>query len=329
MTFAVVGNDAGGAELLCAFIKKYLTQASWHIFSLPSSPMDKIAQREGLHVSYIGDIKTQLYTLNFDALLFATGWQEKPEREFVKYAKIHHIPSFTFLDHWSNYRERFEYPKEGWEENLPNFTVVHDEKALSLAKEFKLPHPLAIPNFYLKNLIATTPKQTELSTLLFLGEPTDKVAKTHYNDENYWGFTQYSALSMICDNFEKFHCDSLSIRLHPSERASGYKKVLKKYPHIKSRINDASIFELNAQLMQAKMIIGFDTMALYIAAHLAKALVSFLPSQNREFLLPLPPSHQIRNLSQLKPLHVKPLHLKTEDFGMDFASFEQLIKEFK
>ncbi len=329
MTYVVIANDAGGSELLCAFIKRYFSNASWYIFTLANSPMQTIAQREGLHVRYIEDVNAQLEVLHFDALLFATGWQERPEHQFIEFTKKNHIPSFAFLDHWSNYRERFGYPKEGWGKNLPDFTVLHDEKALKLAKELKLPHPLAMPNFYLKNLINSMQRQKQLSTLLFLGEPTNTVAKAHYNDENYWGFTQYSALEIICDNFEKFECDSLSIRLHPSEKASGYKKILKKYPHIKSRINDACVFQLNSQLMQAKMIIGFDTMALYIAAHLGKSLVSFLPSQKRDFLLPLPPSHQIRHLSQLKAFHLKPLHVREENFGMDFASFEQLIKEYK
>ncbi|MEA1920509.1 MAG: hypothetical protein U9N52_11760, partial [Campylobacterota bacterium] len=106
MTFVVVGNDAGGAELLCTFIKENFNRASWHIFTHPLSPMDTIAQRESLHVSIIDDVNKQLQTLSFDALLFTTGWQEKPEREFLRYTKKHHIPSFAFLDHWSNYRER-------------------------------------------------------------------------------------------------------------------------------------------------------------------------------------------------------------------------------
>ena len=81
--------------------------------------------------------------------------------------------------------------------------------------------------------------------------------------------------------------------------------------------------------MQSRVVIGFDTMALYIAAHLNKPVISYLPSSKREFLLPLPPSHRIRELSQLRPHHLQPLQLKTDDFGMDFASFEAVIKRYK
>ena len=329
MTFVVVGNDAGGAELLCAFVKKHLERATWRLFCPSSSPMDTIAARWGLPTSEVDGGLEQLEGLVFDALLFGTGWQERYERPFVAYAKRHKIPTFAFLDHWSKYRERFGFPESGWEANLPDFTVVHDAKALQLAEALQLPHPVALPNSYLQEIVASAKQQPVHSTLLFFGEPTDRVAKAHYGDENYWGFTQYTALEAILENFSKFGCDSLSIRLHPSEKGSGYKRVLKKFPHIRVRINDAHAFGLTEQIMQSRVVIGFDTMALYIAAHLNKPVISYLPSSKREFLLPLPPSHRIRELSQLRPHHLQPLQLKTDDFGMDFASFEAVIKRYK
>lgn len=328
MTFVVAGHDAGGAELLCAFVKKHLERATWHIFCPAASPMAAIVKKQGLQSREITDVQKQLSGISFDALLFGTGWQKKFERPFVQYAKSHNLPTFAFLDHWTKYRERFGFPEPLWEENLPDFTVVHDEKALKLANDLNLPRPIALPNFYMKALIEKAKEQPVLPTLLFFGEPTDSVAKAHYGDENYWGFTQYSALQNILECFEMFGCDSLSIRLHPSEKSGGYRRVLKKFPHIRVRINDAHSFDLSDQIMQSKVVIGFDTMALYIAAHLHKPVISYLPSPNRDFLLPLPAAYQLRDLSALKPLHLEPLLLEERDFGMDFASFEQLIKDF-
>ena len=329
MTFAVVGNDAGGAELLCTFAAKYADQAQWHLFCEASSPMAAVAAKRGFATTAPDDIERALDTIAPDALLFGTGWQERYERPFVAHAKARGIPTFAFLDHWSKYRERFGYPDAGWEANLPDFTAVHDEKALALAGELGLPHPVALPNLYLQEIVDAAQEQPVHSTLLFFGEPTDRVAKAHYGDENYWGFTQYTALEAIFENFGRFGCESLSIRLHPSESAAGYRKVLKKFPSVRVRINDAHTFDLTDQIMQAKVVIGFDTMALYIAAHLNKPVISYLPSSSREFLLPLPASHQIRNLSQVKPALLQPLHLECGKFGMDFASFSQLIRDFR
>lgn len=328
MTFVVVGHDAGGAELLCAFVSKHFECASWHLFCPADSPMAAIAKKQGLETIEPSDVEACLSGLSFGVLLFGTGWQKRYERPFVAYAKAHRIPTVAFLDHWTKYRERFGFPEEGWEANLPDFTAVHDEKALRLAGELRFPRPVALPNFYMKALVAEAKEQSVQSTLLFFGEPTDSVAQAHYGDKNYWGFTQYSALEKILEHFERFGCDSLSIRLHPSEKSGGYKKVLKKFPHIRCRINDAQAFALNDQIMQSKAVIGFDTMALYIAAHLHKPVISYLPSTNRDFMLPLPASHQLRDLSAMKPLHLRPLSLEEGDFGMDFASFVQLIKDF-
>jgi hypothetical protein len=329
VTFVVVGNDAGGAELLCAFAAKHAAEATWHLFCKADAPMAAIAVKRGLTTSEPDNISDTLDAIEYDALLFGTGWQERYERPFVSHAKARDIPTFAFLDHWSKYRERFGYPDAGWETNLPDFTVVHDEKAMALAEGFGLPHPVALPNLYLQEIVETACPQEEQSTLLFFGEPTDKVAKAHYGDENYWGFTQYSALESILQHFNRFGCESLNIRLHPSEKGSGYKKVLKKFPGIRVRISDAQTFDLTDQIMQSKVVIGFDTMALYIAAHLNKPVISFLPSTRREFLLPLPPLRQIRDLSQVKAPLLEPLQLGCEEFGMDFALFTQLIKEFR
>jgi len=325
LKIAVVCHDAGASEILVAFIKEHLEQAKWTIYAPQGSPFETIAQREGL------DTQNSLDFYGFDALFFGTGWQEKIEREFVKEAKLSGIPSFAFLDHWSSYRERFDYPNESWRRNLPNYVVVSDDKAEQLAKQFALAEVLLIDNFYLQNQIEQiSHEEVSLSeNLLFLSEPTQEVALSTYADENYWGFTQYSALEEILQNFEKFESTGLHIRLHPSQEKHHYTKVLKKFPHIKSQIYPASFYPLEKDLLRSKMIIGFDTMALYTAALIHKPVLSFLPSNKREFVLPLPPSHQLRTLSGINQEHLKNLDLSLKGNGINFATIQQKIEEFR
>lgn len=327
MTIAVVSHDAGCSELLCALISQHQDTATWHIFTHPKSPMALICERNSLSFIPIDDAIHQLETLKPDALLFGTGWQERVERPFVVYCKQNAIPTVALLDHWSSYRERFGYPEVNWEENCGDFTAVHDEKALKLALNFHLPHPITLPNLYLKKLIADAKAKAISPTqnLLFLSEPTDAVAKRTYGDETYWGFTQYTALEDILENFERFGCMGLTIRLHPSETSSGFKQILKKYPHIRVLINDAKTFNLTDQLLGAKVILGFDTMALYTAALMGKSVISYLPSHNRDFLLPLPASQQLRTLKDLKPSILSPVPISLDDFGMDFALFLETL----
>lgn len=325
MKIAVVCHDAGASEILIAYVKAHINEAEWTLCAPEGSPFERIAVNQGLKTETTLDLQAH------DALFFGTGWQEKTERAFVQEAKRKHMPSFAFMDHWSSYRERFAYPDENWKENLPDYTVVSDEKAEQIAKSFELPNVLRVNNYYLQEQIVSfkSEKVDLTNNLLFLSEPTDQVALNTYKDKNYWGFTQDSALEEILKNFDKFECKGLHIRLHPSEKQHNYTKVLKKFPHIKSQIYPAAFFPLEKDLLRSKVIIGFDTMALYTAALLNKPVVSFLPSKNREFLLPLPHSHQLRSLGNLTRKHLHPIALSLSSDGISFASLKQKIKEFK
>ena len=327
LTIAVVSHDAGASELLCALILHHRHDVQWYVFALPNSPMEILCTRYNLDVIPINNAALQLQPLNLDALFFGTGWQERVEQPFVRYCKQHAIPTVAFIDHWSNYKERFSYPNENWRDNCGDFTAVFDTKALELATTLALPRPLPLPNYYLQDLIASVTKKTLTPTqnLLFLSEPTDAVALRTYGNKNYWGFTQYSALEDILNHFDRFECAGLTIRLHPSETGEGFKKIIKKYPHIRIQINDAKTFDLIAQLQSAKIIIGFDTMALYTAAFMGKKILSYLPSSNREFLLPLPRYVQFRTLNAVNIANLSSSSLTIDDFGMDFALFLQTV----
>lgn len=324
LKIAVVSHDAGASEILVAYIKEHINEALWTLYAPYGSPFESIAQREGL------ETESSLDFYGFDALFFGTGWQEKIEREFVKEAKLSGVPSFAFLDHWSSYKERFDFPNENWRRNLPNYVIVSDEKAEELAKESALAEVLRINNFYLQNQLLKVENEdlTQGENLLFLSEPTQEVALQTYADKNYWGFTQYSALEEILSNFEKFKCQGLHIRLHPSEDKHQYHKVLKKFPHIKSQIYPASFYPLEKDLLRSKMIIGFDTMALYTAALLHKSVLSFLPSRNRKFLLPLPSSHQVNSLSNLNQKHLEKIDLSLKSDGISFDTIKKKVQEF-
>lgn len=323
MRIAVVSHDAGTSELICAYIMHHYHDAHWDIFTSYESPMAIICKRHNLSYNIIDDASHQLKALKPDVLFFGTGWQEKIERPYVAYCKHNKIPTVAFLDHWSSYRERFGYPDEDWRTHCGDFTAVHDSKAFELAISLELPNPVPLPNFYLQKLINDAKNKTVIpnQNLLFLSEPTDQVALRTFGDQNYWGFTQYSALEDILNHFDRFNCTGLTIRLHPSETSSGYKKILKKFPHIRSQINDAKTFDLTDQLLGAKLILGFDTMALYTAALLGKPVISYLPSKTREFLLPLPQSQQHRTLQNLNSSQFLSPPITINDFGIDFALF--------
>jgi hypothetical protein len=291
--------------------------------------MATICKRYDLPYTPMADAAEQLREIHPDFLLFGTGWQDKCEQPYVHYCKMDGIPTVAFLDHWSNYRERFGYPSEGWKENLGDFTAVHDEKSYLLALSMGLPNPLKLPNHYLIRLIEEALQRNVKvgKTLLFLSEPTDSVAEKTYGDPLYWGFTQYTALEDILEHFEHFQCEDLIIRLHPSEKSSNYGAILERYSNISVQIHDIHSVELIDELLYAKVIIGFDTMALYIAALLGKSVISYLPTDKREFLLPLPKNRQLNHLDHLSYELFKGSDVHMDKFGMDFATFIHTVKK--
>ena len=325
MIIAVTAHDAGASELLCAYIKAHPKGVHWKLFAKNNSPFFSIASRENLHV----DSLDALDFCTIDALFIGTGWQVDETINTIHKAKQHIIPTFAFLDHWSNYKKRFGYPDKMWRENLSDFMMVSDDRAFNLAKKLHFDKVIQIKNYYLAAQLDNLPLVENSEQLLFLSEPTQEVALKHYGNKHYWGFTQYSALENILDCFDFFTCSSLSIRLHPSETKHHYYSVLKKYPYIKYEIHDASFIPLQNDLLRAKFIVGLDTMALYSAALMHKPLISYLPSQNRDFLLPLPSSHQLRKLDNLTPLHLEPLRMQLSHKETPFEAIVQYIKDFR
>ena len=325
MTIAAIAYDAGASELICAYIKAHQKSATWQIYAKKEEPFFSIATREKLQIR-------PLETFTFkgiDALFIGTGWKVGEILHHIREAKKCHIPTFAFLDHWSNYKKRFGYPDERWRENLPDFIVVSDDRAFDLAKKLDFDNIIQIKNYYLSKQIDNLPLVESNKQLLFLSEPTQEVALKHYGNKGYWGFSQYSALEDILEHFDFFTCRGLSIRLHPSEKKHHYHKVLKKFPHIKYEIHDALLIPIERDLLRAKFIVGLDTMALYSAALMHKPLISYLPSNNREFLLPLPSSHQLRNLDHLNPSHLKPLDMLLSHKERPFEDIVRCIKDFR
>lgn len=327
MTIVATGHDAGGATVLLHFICAHFSRASWFIVCEKSSPFAQVASSLGL------DTVQSVAMHGMDALFYSTSWQLKPELQWVEQATAAKVPSFAFLDHWSNYAQRFIY---GNVQHLPSYCVVSDAKAAVLADEAALPEAILSSNYYLLNeqkslLKIQKERQPKKSRrLLFFSEPTKEVAKKQYGDERYWGFTQEELLADIIENFSLFGCDALDIRLHPSETSHAYGAILER-TGIVARVVPSSEIPLAAHIAQSSFCIGLDTMALLSAALLKVPLISYLPSSQtheRPFLLPLPASHQLRSLGEFSALHRKSVVFEIEQHASAWQRICEKIEAF-
>jgi hypothetical protein len=232
---ALFSYDAGSSEILLELVRANLDLGEFRIFCLKDSPCYTLAKTKDLdlYMVNITDSKEEVfeYLSSFapSLILYGTGWQNHIEYHFLEYAKDHDLPSVAFLDHWTNYRERFGYPSEEYRENLPSFIAAHDKESFELAKSLDLPNVVAIKNYakkrellYAKEVFS---KIKEEDLLLFLTEPTAKVAQKTYGDANFWGFDEESVFKDILANKPLFGCQNILIRLHPSDSSQSYEKI--------------------------------------------------------------------------------------------------------
>ena len=320
---ALFAHDAGGAEILLELLKASLACGEFRIFCLVESPCFNLIKAKKLEqfwceiASEKSDIEAKLASFGPDLILYGTGWQNHLEYHFLSYAKTHHLPSIAFLDHWTNYRERFGYPEQNWMNNLPTFIAAHDQTSFDKAQSLGLPNIIAIKNYallaQLKDAQSVLEKTPETNTLLFLSEPTAKVAERSFKDAYGWGFTEKEVFEDILANQEKFGCENILIRLHPSDTPETYQAI-----DPNATFSHATLLE---DIASANVIIGIDTVALYTAYLLGKNVISYIPSSKRECLVPLPKANQLTNFEHFKLSTLEQKHQNPEDFGIDFALF--------
>ena len=320
---ALFAHDAGGAEILLELLKASLNVGEFRIFSLVDSPCYTLIKTKKLEYFWSeitfdkNDIEAKLSQFQPSIILYGTGWQNHLEYHFLSYAKTHHISSIAFLNHWTNYRERFGYPEKNWEDNLPSFIAAHDQTSYDKASAFGLPNVIAIKNYallsQLKEAQNVLSKIQEKNTLLFLSEPTAKVATRAFEDAYGWGFTEKEVFRDILAHKALFECDTILIRLHPSDTPETYQTI-----DPSATFSHATLLE---DIAQAKVIIGIDTVALYTAYLLGKKVLSYIPSTKRECLVPLPKENQLTSFEHFNLSSLKQMNDKPDNFGMDFALF--------
>lgn len=316
---ALFAHDAGGAEILLELLKVSLHVGEFRIFCLGDSPCYILIKAKNLEQYWCEiapnkeDIEAKLSLFKPEIVLYGTGWQNHLEYHFLNYAKAHKLLSLAFLDHWTNYAERFGYPEKNWENNLPSFIVAHDKASEEKAKELGLPNVVAIKNYALLAQLKAFKETTQNDTLLFLSEPTAKVAKASFGDAYGWGFTEKEVFENILTCKALFGCEKIVIRLHPSDSRETYEAIDNTVTFSK-----ATLLE---DIAQAKIIIGIDTVALYTAYLLGKKVISYIPSDKRECCVPLPKTNQLKSFENFTLSQLETVKENPEYFGIDFALF--------
>ncbi|MFZ2405852.1 MAG: hypothetical protein WAW41_11990 [Methylobacter sp.] len=294
---AIVAHDAGGAEILASYVaqnnircKLVLEGPAVNVFKRQFGTVEICTLEEALSAC--------------DWCLCGTGWQSDLEWRAIGEAHNAQKRVVAFLDHWVNYRQRFE--RNGIQ-HLPDELWVGDVDAERLAREY-FPgisiQLVANPYFIeLKQQIAGL-KMSQGSVsdggkrVLLVCDNISDHARQRYGDERYWGYTEFDAIEYFLENINVLgdSVESVVIRPHPSDASGKYDWILDKYAGIVQLSDGEPLIE---EIAGSDVVVGCESMALVIGLLAQKKVVSCIP-----------PGGPVCRLPQTDILHLRELAKK-------------------
>ncbi len=274
-TILVVAHDAGGAEIIAAYVRKYASQYEFHPYV--NGLAARIFERYGIPFKRAPRTRSGMaYVMkeNTDATyaLIGTGWMTSIEKNACKEAKLHGIKACTYLDSWMNYRERFGYPKNGWQKNLPDEFWVGDKPALILAKRYFPRRSIRlVKNQYFADIIAryNARSRGDPNCVLFMSA-AGKLSLRIFSD-------------FIIGLVKKGFSDRLLVRLHPADDRVLYEKIVKKEGR-GLQIELSREKDIVEDLLRARIVVGPETVALVPAVMVGIKTIRIIPRGEKAFL---------------------------------------------
>ncbi len=266
---AVICHDAGGAEIIARHVRDFFPN---HIISA-----------HGPAVAVFADVLGEPPTTSAEAAIRAstqvivgTGWQTDIESDALRTALSLGRPTVAVLDHWTDYESRFRRHNQTI---LPDEIWVADSHAKSLAEiAFPTTQIRLITNQYVNEFVATVARERPsdpIGTLLFLSENVTGFAQKTTDDDLSLGFTQYNALDYVLANLETIdsRIENVVIRPHPSETCEPYARYLQDETVCISLSQD----DLATDIARAQVVVGFGTMAMYLASECGVRTLDCMP----------------------------------------------------
>lgn len=294
----IVCSSAGSAEILSAYA---IDQAEDSDFiCLASGTAKKIFIRKGLKDCLISDngklIELLLKTNSIKMVLAGTGilFSASMEVHYINLMKRHNIKTVAYLDHWTNYRERFGYPQKNWKKNLPNEIWAGDKYAYVKAKNIFSSLPVKLhPNPYFREIKEEFKKANKNNNrknkaVLIVSQP-------------FINSSEFILLRKILDYFAKQkNNQKIILRLHPSEKKDKYNDIISKYAD-KLTITKSGGQNIVSDLRKCSYAIGINSMGL-VAAYLCGKKVISLLTNPKEFKLPFKEIIKIKNVNEMEKI---------------------------
>ncbi len=287
----VVSHDAGGAEIVSSWVKRHPQNNYRFIVDGPAIRIFEYklgafqsAQREDLERLIIENA----------LVVTGTSWASSIEKVAIRFAKEHQTKVISFLDHWGNYKERFQLEDQ---QTLPDEIWVGDAYALKMAEaSFPTVYIQLIENPYLLdirdeiNTCKVDPISEKSSChILYICEPVSAHALKQTGRVDAFGYTEFEALNLF---FSHLHAlvesggkVDVRIRSHPSEDPEKYTSYyVNESPEINVLASSGST--LVEDCAWSDWVVGMNSMALVIALEAGKAVFCCIPGYSRPNGLP-------------------------------------------
>ena len=288
----VVLHEAGGAEIVAAYLKKrgkkfvaYIGGPAEGVFKRLCLPF----KREPKNAKELAWIMRKHQDATF--ALLGTGGETTLEQAALKAARNAGIKTVAYIDSWKRYRERFGYPR-AWRNNLPDEIWVGDKKAREIALRY-FPRTIVqlVPNQYFAAARARFRALKKVSTyapaVLFVAGIPDSESRRVLR----------GLLSLIC---RQKTSRRLRLRFHPASDRKNYSLDLRHYQN-KVAIDISTEPDILNDLLHARVVIGPDTMALAVAAFVGIDTICVEPS-SKHVVIPFPRMRRVATIKRFSRL---------------------------
>lgn len=281
----VVVHDAGGADIIGAYVKKNRLQCCFVCYV--AGPAVRVFRRRKISataITYNRVAMKRIVREHRDAqmVLTGTGWMTEMELQCIREAKLQGMKVASYIDTWSDYRERFGYPRRHWEKNLPDEIWAGDASACGIARRVFSRHGVRIrlvPNEVFKEARMMYGRAArhivkKPAYILFVSEPFGASARFMGETKKRVAM-ECATLKLLLDYFARAaRSEKILIRLHPAESAHKYDALIGVFSD-RLDISMSRESDMYKDLARASTVIGMTSMFLVIAALCKKRVVSF------------------------------------------------------
>ncbi len=279
---AIVSHDAGGAEILSS----WLNHADCRTSAVVAGPAVAIFRRKCPQAELL-TLEEALAQCTW--VLCGTGWQSGFERQAIALGRSLNKKTVAFLDHWVNYRARFE---EAGRCVLPDEIWVGDKDAHRIARSLFPGTPVVLQaNPYVEDLLVDIDRtnagksRQKTANLLYVCEPVANHAFAQFGNERHWGYTEHDALRFFLANMAALRqpINSIVIRPHPSEQVDKYHwaRDLVTLP-----LEFSGLKALRDEILESEVVVGCESMAMVVGLLAGKRVISTIPPGGRVCQLP-------------------------------------------